>query len=1022
MIVDAADNVGDLLTGLHNTAAGLASGLVDGLVDDQDSLAGIDENLGVNAGLTSSGALAQDIRERLAIFGIDVPGAAPTWLPPHGVGSAMKSMGYRVRNPVACINSMVGSVLVCKESESRPEWVDRNIVLDMLILTRTVISKLLTFNTADDWIAQLEDRFDEDDDGDVDISELQAFIAEDEGLSKNKKVLRCLKRAEKLAMNGGTCKQMLMALEPVRELLRAGGQNGNDEDGGAPCHDKAEEFLTGEESITRNVYAAHICLEEGWKDPRGVRVRPLNDETTCDALSYLSKVPIVKAFAALMGPLIDELEDAGLEVGKSIRAFPYDWRVAIPKLEERDGYFTSLMDGIEQLVAAQGHPAVLLAHSMGCRVAHYFTHWVVSSPAGVARGGREWLDKYVNSLVAVAGPFLGATSGTHQYIIPGTVNGLVPAVLSVSGGHTVMRSWGSMFFLFLASKALRGTPISHPCWVRSQGVLQIELISLDLIDTDADSDTDSYVVFTLRSYRGGPIVNRAGNDLNLTSAAVGGAHPVYNELFQFSWDAEPDSLPGLELTVCIKDERLFGTDPAIGEYKLLLSDGDDATPATRALFTRSSSPVAPPIQMVAGERIELHRVPLGESGAKATLNLRWLPSDFTPAGYKVPHEGIPGCGGEADTGECEVATKRLQESLGDKGEVCWPFRDGDERCDGRSGSYRPVSMETMFALEEMFREFEMWQGLYAGDPVFSANCTAAPEIKRVLSIHGCAKPTMAAVVYRRRSCKFKEGQRTCLFEPDGDAQVAHEGFRIKNGVIYEMPNAPQVNVESKKWSDADQHLWTFTSGSGDRTVNYSSLKWPLSWRQDGLRVDEIEIPGADHRGIVSMPMTHFSVLQHVCRPPQIKILVSHVYLGEMRCGSCYYSCRYKPPPELVNDELRVTYEWDLAPNNMTETVTTRLAHTEWVPVAQAHCSAAWATHSQTAGSISEEAAHMNNGCRFSLEYRSAGGDPALYPGSTTVKLCRDDIHGEDREIVVDLDTARINVAIELKVKPVAGAQ
>ena len=65
---------------------------------------------------------------------------------------------------------------------------------------------------------------------------------------------------------------------------------------------------------------------------------------------------------------------------------------------------------------------------------------------------------------------------------------------------------------------------------------------------------------------------------------------------------------------------------------------------------------------------------------------------------------------------------------------------------------------------------------------------------------------------------------------------------------------------------------------------------------------------------------------------------------------------------------------------------------------------------------------MNNGCRFSLEYRSAGGDPALYPGSTTVKLCRDDIHGEDREIVVDLDTARINVAIVLKVKPVAGAQ
>ena len=66
------------------------------------------------------------------------------------------------------------------------------------------------------------------------------------------------------------------------------------------------------------------------------------------------------------------------------------------------------MDGIEEMVLnSEGEAAILVAHSMGCRIAHYFTHWVVHSERGIARGGKHWIDKNIHSFVPIAGPFLG---------------------------------------------------------------------------------------------------------------------------------------------------------------------------------------------------------------------------------------------------------------------------------------------------------------------------------------------------------------------------------------------------------------------------------------------------------------------------------------------------------------------------------------------------------------------------------------------------------------------------------------
>jgi predicted alpha/beta hydrolase family esterase len=59
-----------------------------------------------------------------------------------------------------------------------------------------------------------------------------------------------------------------------------------------------------------------------------------------------------------------------------LKAAPYDWRLAIPYLERRDSYFTDLMATVEALYDGNGKkPVVLMTHSMGCKVAHYFLSW-----------------------------------------------------------------------------------------------------------------------------------------------------------------------------------------------------------------------------------------------------------------------------------------------------------------------------------------------------------------------------------------------------------------------------------------------------------------------------------------------------------------------------------------------------------------------------------------------------------------------------------------------------------------------
>ncbi|KAH7926940.1 Lecithin:cholesterol acyltransferase [Leucogyrophana mollusca] len=90
---------------------------------------------------------------------------------------------------------------------------------------------------------------------------------------------------------------------------------------------------------------------------------------------------------------------------------PYDWRLSLYNLEERDGYYSKLKATIEGLKKRQNRKVVIAAHSMGStvRTPPYCAHicrfkWVESPEHG--GGGPAWVENHIESFISIAGTHL----------------------------------------------------------------------------------------------------------------------------------------------------------------------------------------------------------------------------------------------------------------------------------------------------------------------------------------------------------------------------------------------------------------------------------------------------------------------------------------------------------------------------------------------------------------------------------------------------------------------------------------
>ncbi|KAJ3126664.1 hypothetical protein HK101_005719 [Irineochytrium annulatum] len=165
-------------------------------------------------------------------------------------------------------------------------------------------------------------------------------------------------------------------------------------------------------------------------DPPGIKLRAAQG---LDAADYLFPGYYVLA------RIIANLATIGYDNNNS-SCFPkqhmasYDWRLSYTNLEARDQYFTKLKMTIETAYRSNMKPhtphgheedhsrVVVISHSMGSLIFHYFLQWVESDLGG--KGGRGWVDKHLKTWVNIAGPTLGSPK-TVPSVVSGELRDIV---------------------------------------------------------------------------------------------------------------------------------------------------------------------------------------------------------------------------------------------------------------------------------------------------------------------------------------------------------------------------------------------------------------------------------------------------------------------------------------------------------------------------------------------------------------------------------------------------------------------
>jgi hypothetical protein len=224
-------------------------------------------------------------------------------------------------------------------------------------------------------------------------------------------------------------------------------------------------------SLDRLAWLRHMVLgQDGHSDPPGIKVRALEGLAGVD---YLQPGAIMNATTWVFGKTIASLKEHGYDE-RCLKAVPYDWRLPPVFLEERDGFFSSMCQMIKTTYEENdGRAVVLLAHSMGNNMTHYFLHWAL------LHHGRAWLDRYIHSWFAVAAPLLGARQPCRT-AISGTDMGL-GAFLTDTEVLMMCRSIGTTPWIFPTSRLTQ--PISGtiaPLFLRADCLVLIHVRELRL--------------------------------------------------------------------------------------------------------------------------------------------------------------------------------------------------------------------------------------------------------------------------------------------------------------------------------------------------------------------------------------------------------------------------------------------------------------------------------------------------------------------------------------------------------------
>ena len=465
----------------------------------------------------------------------------------------LKAQGWAPGSPIVLIPGLTCTALTVEESTARPDWVDANIWLDLAKITLSAVVTTGDERSAEaDKAASLLAEIDADGDGEVTPDEIAAFV-------RNISELRSDGDAEALLaqLKGATAsaaRAMFWKATALQSKLKAIMLERSFSVGGKKVDVPQALSVAG----VRNGWVQHLSLVDGYKDPEGIRVRPVTTNSGLDGCDFISKSPLLRSITYIYGPLIKSLEEFGYTAGSNLSAAPYDWRLSPSKLQERDKYYSNLMDLVEKMYAGNGDkPVVLVAHSMGCRQAHYFCHWVAHADEGKARGGAAWSEKHVGSVITIGGPFLGAPEANRSTFVG--MDMLPRALVSEQHAFELGRNFSSNPMLYAlhrlhgARAGASGDPPRQQStlWVRREGVLKVHLVSCHLPKgagtasfeeggsglarsaDEAEAEFTTMCVAVLDGVKGGQQEGPAQEKQILTSRPKNSHTPAYDDHFQF---------------------------------------------------------------------------------------------------------------------------------------------------------------------------------------------------------------------------------------------------------------------------------------------------------------------------------------------------------------------------------------------------------------------------------------------------------------------------------------------------------
>ena len=636
---------------------------------------------------------------------------------------------------------------------------------------------------------------------------------------------------------------------------------------GRPTLGKKQNSFTEVEAAfeVRSSWLFHMSLNDDMvSERRGNRVRPYEG---LKAVEYMSGDAVTQIGSWVHAPVTKYLTtELGYVKGQNLDAAPYDWRLPPKVTEERDGYLTKTKERIEELYENNNKlPVVLLCHSMGCKMGHYFLNWAR------IHFGRDWLDKYIHAYMPVGAPHNGVSLAVRAGLIG---QGLSPEVdMMMDGddeGLVLYRSWGSGCWLM---------PRILPPHVMPSVVCRREGELVVALSTPVDYGNLFENRKRPKELRLGVVFRDLVAVTDFQKTEPYKDTMAFPETFMFAVpeiDSDDDVMGQL---------WIFLEEPAVGGE----GGGALARSGVKRVFTKATN-------FGAARMVKRQFRNMSNSLAKTFGSTNKVgqchPWDLRPSDFKDED-------GNKISRDIELLDDLNPKYVGGvsikikynppitvKNESDWPIAavsretktvlpvlDKQHKKNQRNIKFDVLSGHQVFGMEGFTNIEGLAKQYYESDPVGPKTTSAseAPPVKRVHAIYGYNIPTEVCAVYRHRpyivigddrmdsryvldtDCKLDKRN----LKPTAECPWDLENYTFDGGKISETKNSVQHTV-----NDDGEEIEIKRCGDG--TVPYWNLAQCKTWRSrlDVLTVDELE--GAGHRDILAETRFHH-LLKKYCR-------------------------------------------------------------------------------------------------------------------------------------------------------------